>query len=249
LTESGLKVYGERTLKENEPKKLLFSSRDTPARLRERLSMVEEQIVQRGVKDVRVLDALRTVPRHLFVPEAERDFAYDDRPLPLGYGQTISQPYIVAVMTEALQLSGNEKVLEVGTGSGYQAAILALLASEVCSVERIPELASAAAGRLFRLGVHNVTVLCRDGSLGLSEEAPFDAIIVTAAAPQPPRALVDQLADGGRIVVPSGDRDDQKLLKITRHGDSVTQEDLGLCVFVPLIGEGGWKAGSESNAD
>jgi len=236
-------------LKENEPKKLVFSGWDPPAMLRERLCMVDEQIVQRGVTDLRVLDAFRTVPRHLFVPESERDLAYDDRPLPLGFGQTISQPYIVAVMTGALQLSGNEKVLEVGTGSGYQAAILALLAREVYSVERIPELASSAANRLSRMGVHNVTVLCRDGSMGLPEEAPFDAIIVTAAAPRPPQALVDQLADGGRMVVPSGDRDDQNLLKITRHWDSVTQENLGLCVFVPLIGQGGWQAGSESNAD
>jgi protein-L-isoaspartate(D-aspartate) O-methyltransferase len=211
--------------------------------------MVDEQIVQRGVTDPRVLDAFRTVPRHLFVPEGERDLAYDDRPLPVGFGQTISQPYIVALMTEALQLSGHEKVLEVGTGSGYQAAILALLAREVYSVERIPELASAAAVRLSDLNVHNVTVLCRDGSMGLVEEAPFDAIIVTAAAPHPPQALVDQLAGGGRIVVPCGDRDDQNLLRITRHWDSVTQEDLGLCVFVPLIGRGGWRAASDSNAD
>lgn len=217
-----------------------FARWDTAEMRRLRLSMVEEQIFERGVRDSRVLDAFRSVPRHVFVPEGEREYAYEDHPLAIGFGQTISQPYIVALMTEVLQLRGNERLLEIGTGSGYQAAILALLSRWVYSIERIPELASEAAKRLDGLGLTNVTVLCQDGSMGLPEEAPFDAIIVTAAAPQPPQALMDQLADRGRLVVPSGERADQTLFKVTRLGDEFEQEDLGMCAFVPLIGRGGW---------
>ena len=229
-------------------KKLLLDRWDTADTRRLRFSMVEEQIVQRGVKDPRVLDAFRTIPRHVFVPEEERHLAYEDHPLPIGFGQTISQPYIVALMTEALQLRGDEMVLEVGTGSGYQAAILALLTGHVHSIERIPELAAEAATRLSRLGIDNVAVVCRDGSVGLSEKAPFDAIIVTAAAPTAPRALIDQLAEGGRLIVPTGDREDQTLTKVTRREDTITQENLGMCAFVPLIGREGWRAASDPNA-
>jgi protein-L-isoaspartate(D-aspartate) O-methyltransferase len=229
-------------------KKLQLERWDTADTRRLRLSMVEEQIVQRGVKDPRVLDAFRIIPRHLFVPEDERYLAYEDHPLPIGFGQTISQPYIVALMTEALQLRGDELVLEVGTGSGYQAAILALLTGHVHSIERISALAADAAARLSRLGIDNVTVVCQDGSVGLSERAPFDAIIVTAAAPQAPRALIDQLADGGRLIVPTGDREDQTLIKVTRRKDAITQENLGMCAFVPLIGREGWRAAPDPNA-
>lgn len=221
-----------------------FARWDTAEMRRLRLSMVEEQIFERGVRDSRVLEAFRSVPRHMFVPEGEREYAYEDHPLPIGFGQTISQPYIVALMSEVLQLCGNEKVLEIGTGSGYQAAILALLSRRVYSIERIPELASEAARDLAELGLTNVTVLCRDGSMGLPEQAPFDAIIVTAAAPRPPQVLMDQLAERGRLVVPSGDRADQTLLKVTRSGSGFEQEDLGMCAFVPLIGQGGWPDGS-----
>lgn len=229
-------------------KKLHLERWDAADTRRLRLSMVEEQIVRRGVEDPRVLDAFRVIPRHMFVPEDERHLAYEDHPLPIGFGQTISQPYIVALMTEALQLSGDEIILEVGTGSGYQAAILALVTGHVHSIERIPELAADAAARLSRLGIDNVTVVCQDGSVGLPEKAPFDAIIVTAAAPKPPRALIDQLADGGRLVVPTGDREDQTLIKVTRRRDAIEQENLGMCAFVPLIGQEGWRAASDPNA-
>jgi protein-L-isoaspartate(D-aspartate) O-methyltransferase len=228
-------------------KKLQLEPWDTADTRRLRSCMVEQQIVQRGIKDPRVLDAFRIIPRHQFVPEDERHLAYEDYPLPIGFGQTISQPYIVALMTEALQLRGNEAILEVGTGSAYQAAILALLAGHVHSIERIPELAADAAARLSSLGIDNVTVICQDGSVGLSEKAPFDAIIVTAAAPKPPRALIDQLAEGGRLIVPTGDREDQTLIKVTRHNDTIAQENLGMCAFVPLIGQEGWRAISNRN--
>jgi protein-L-isoaspartate(D-aspartate) O-methyltransferase len=203
--------------------------------------MVESQLVPRGIRDKRVLEAMRRVPRHLFVgPSAER-MAYDDSALPIGEGQTISQPYMVAVMTELLELKGSEKVLEIGTGSGYQAAILAELALEVYTVERIAALAEAARERLRGLFYRNVHVRLADGSLGLPEEAPFDRIIVTAAAPNIPDPLMRQLSENGAIVAPVGSRFSQQLLKIRKTSTGVLEEYHTPCVFVPLIGEHGWK--------
>ena len=208
------------------------------AALRER--MVREQIEPRGVTDPRVLDAMRRVPRHLCVPPDYRDLAYSDGPLPIGHGQTISQPYIVAYMTALLRLKGDEKVLEIGTGSGYQAAVLAHLAREVHTVERIPALAEQAAERLRQLGYTNVTVHLGDGTLGLPQFAPYDAILVTAAAPQVPQSLLEQLADGGRLVIPVGSRGVQYLERWLRFGDEFHRQVLDPVAFVPLIGEEGW---------
>lgn len=208
------------------------------ATLRER--MVREQIEARGVTDRRVLEAMRRVPRHLFVPPEYRDAAYSDGPLPIGHGQTISQPYIVAYMTALLHLKGDEKVLEIGTGSGYQAAVLAHLAREVHTVERIPALAERAAALLRRLGLTNVTVHQGDGSLGLPAFAPYDAILVTAAAPRVPPSLLDQLADGGRLVIPVGSHGLQHLERWRRVGDALRRQILDPVAFVPLIGEEGW---------
>lgn len=212
-----------------------------------RRRMVQEQLIPRGITDRRVLEALAKVPRHLFVPEALWHQAYSDRPLPIGYGQTISQPYIVALMTEALELRGDERVLEVGTGSGYQAAILAELAKQVYSVERMPELAKRARRILDRLGYGNVLIRVGDGSKGWPERAPFDAIIVTAGAPKVPKALLQQLKIGGRMVIPVGDEQSQELLKIVRLKDGFQQEELGGCRFVKLIGEEGWRAEVSGN--
>lgn len=205
--------------------------------------MVESQIRRRGVTDPRVLRAMRTVPRHLFMPRHQWDQAYNDYPLPIGEDQTISQPYIVAMMTEALELVGTEKVLEIGAGSGYQAAILAELAKEVYTVERIPSLAHNAEHILKNLGYKNVHVIVADGTLGWPPESPYDAIIVTAGAPQVPQPLVEQLSLGGRLVIPVGDRFSQNLTRIRRtpEGDLRT-EYLGGCRFVKLIGAYGWKA-------
>ncbi len=214
---------------------------DTDETIRARWRMVEEQIIQRGIRDPRVLKAVREVPRHVFVPDKDPQWAYIDAPIPVGWGQTISQPYIVALMSETLGLRGEERVLEIGTGSGYQAAILSHLARHVCSIERIEGLARRAKATLEELGITNVRVVHGNGSIGLPEEAPFDAIIVTAAAPDVPKPLIDQLADGGRLVLPVGDRDMQSLTKITRTGHTTRREDLGLCVFVPLIGSAGWE--------
>ncbi len=207
---------------------------------RMRAAMVEAQIRRRGIRDPRVLDALARVPRHEFVPANLRAMAYDDTPLPIGGGQTISQPYMVALMTEALGLRGGEKVLEVGTGSGYQAAVLAELGCRVISVERDPELAEQAARRLDRLG-YDVQVVVGDGTLGVPEEAPFQAILVTAGAPRVPPSLEAQLdPQGGVLVIPVGDRGVQELLRLTRRGNRVLREDLGGCRFVPLVGKEGW---------
>ena len=192
------------------------------------------------VRDRRVLDALRAVPRHEFVPSAMRRYAYDDSALPIGHGQTISQPLIVGMMTEAAALSGpdgGERVLEVGAGSGYQAAILAHLAAEVVAVERIEELRLAAERRLAHLGLRNVRCLAAGERLGAPAEAPFDAILVTAAAPSVPPGLVAQLAEGGRLVIPVGDREGQELLIVSKRGGRVRQRSLGGCRFVPLIGD------------
>jgi protein-L-isoaspartate(D-aspartate) O-methyltransferase len=206
-----------------------------------RIQMVDSQIHARGVEDRLVLDAMRKVPRHVFVPDECADSAYADRPLPIGEGQTISQPYMVAVMTEALRLCGHEKVLEVGTGSGYQAAILAEIADHVVTLERREELAREAEERLRQLGYVNVEVIVGDGTLGYPSRAPYDGIIVTAGAPRIPAVLVDQLADGGRLVIPVGNSFHQTLTRVTKKGDSHDSEKLEGCVFVPLIGEHGWK--------
>ncbi|MBI5094445.1 MAG: protein-L-isoaspartate(D-aspartate) O-methyltransferase [Candidatus Hydrogenedentes bacterium] len=207
---------------------------------RDRADMVARQIEGRGVRDPRVLDAMRRIPRHEFVPEIERAHAYEDRPLPIGYGQTISQPYMVGVMTEALKLTPGDRVLEVGTGSGYQAAILSLLVAKVISIERISELAAGADAKLRSLEINNVTVLNGDGTLGCPEKAPFDAIIVTAGGPEAPEALRRQLCIGGRLLCPVGPRDGQRLSLITRTPEGYAEEPGVGCVFVPLIGSEGW---------
>lgn len=208
-----------------------------------RQKMVKEQIESRGIKNERVLDAFRAVPRHEFVPRELRVEAYQDHPLPIGNGQTISQPYIVALMTEGLNLDGSEKVLEIGTGSGYQAAILSILAREVHSVERVPELAEAARAKLHRLGYRNVTVHEGDGTLGWPTEAPYDGILITAAAPMMPPGLVGQLAQGGRLVAPIGSRWRQTLEVWVKREGQVTRQEILPVVFVPLIGEEGWQEG------
>ncbi len=198
--------------------------------------MMEGQIVARGIKDTRVLAALRDTPRHEFVPEALRDQAYQDRPLPIGFGQTISQPYIVALMSEVLELSGDEIVLEIGTGSGYQAAVLGRLAKEVYTIEIVPELGERAERDLARLGFLNVHVRVGDGYQGWPEHAPFDAIIVTAAPQQVPQPLVDQLAVGGRMVLPVG-RWNQELVLLRRTSKGIEREKLIDVRFVPMVGE------------
>jgi protein-L-isoaspartate(D-aspartate) O-methyltransferase len=202
-----------------------------------REKMVENQIRARGVKDPRVLSALAKVERHRFVPEKYLDSAYSDQPLPIGEGQTISQPYIVALMTELLELRGNERVLEIGTGSGYQAAILAELAKEVYTIEIIEPLASTARERLSELGYQNVQVRAGDGYLGWSEAAPFDAIIVTAAPDHIPKPLIDQLKEGGRMVLPVGTFT-QELKKIVKRSGKMETIDVIPVLFVPMTGEG-----------
>lgn len=207
-----------------------------------RQKMVETQLKRRGITDPRVLAAMGKVPRHRFVPVHLREQAYGDYPLPIGEDQTISQPYIVALMTEALELRGGEKVLELGAGSGYQAAILAELAAQVFTIERIPSLAQAAEQALTSLGYTNVQVRVADGTLGWAEEAPFDAILVTAGSPQIPPPLLEQLALGGRLVIPVGDRYAQTLTRVRRTPEGLKHEYLGGCRFVKLIGKHGWEA-------
>jgi len=205
--------------------------------------MVRTQIAARGVRDPRVLEAMRRVPRDRFVPASHRADAWADRPVPIGHGQTISQPYMVALMSEALGLRGSERVLEVGTGSGYQAAVLGELAAEVFSVERIAELGERAARTLAELGCVNVIVLIGDGCAGLPAHAPFDAILVAAAAPDVPAALRDQLADGGILVVPVGESAAvQVLTTVRRTGSRFALEEGTGCRFVPLIGKGAFEA-------
>ena len=203
--------------------------------------MVESQIANRGIHDARVIEAMRKVPRHLFVDEALQEQAYSDHPLPIGDKQTISQPFIVALMTESLELKGHEKVLEIGTGSGYQAAVLAELADRVFSVERYPNLAHKANQVLQKLGYKNVIIRVADGTVGWIEESPFDGIVVTAGAPQVPQPLVDQLVDGGRLVVPVGDRIAQDLILVERVGERVNKSNLGGVRFVDLVGKWGWE--------
>jgi protein-L-isoaspartate(D-aspartate) O-methyltransferase len=197
--------------------------------------------ISSGIKDKRTLLAMSRVPRERFVPIELQSSAYDDRPLGIGYGQTISQPYMVALMTEALELTGKEKVLEIGTGSGYQAAVLAELARFVYSVERIPELADAAGKLLSELGYKNVQVEFAGDQLGCEKYAPYEAILVAAAAPTVHQTLIDQLAEGGRLVIPVGSRMEQELLRVTRGKTGNRTEKLGGCRFVPLIGADAWQ--------
>ncbi len=206
----------------------------------ERQRMVDEQLLERDITDVRVLEAMRSVPRHAFVPAEVQHLAYADAPLPIGYRQTISQPYIVALMTQLCELSPSASVLEIGTGSGYQAAILAQLAQRVYTIERLPELARGARAALRALGIENVTVVEGDGSLGLAEHAPFDAVLVAAAAPRLPAALKAQLTDGGLLVLPIGGRDGQILERWRRCGDDFRRERVTAVAFVPLVGVQGW---------
>jgi protein-L-isoaspartate(D-aspartate) O-methyltransferase len=207
---------------------------------KDRLSMVEGQLRRRGISGPRVLQAMAGVPRHVFVSPEEQNRAYEDRPLPIGEGQTISQPYMVAVMSQSLSLRGHETVLEIGTGSGYQTAVLAELAQKVYTIERIPALAFMAQKTLHELGYRNIQYREGDGTRGWPEEGPFDGIIVTAGAPVVPETLKSQLADGGRLSIPVGPRSSQTLLRLTRQKDRFTEEEMMGCVFVPLVGDFGW---------
>lgn len=216
-----------------------FNTKDEYAIQRER--MVRTQLIPRGIKDRGVLEVMGKIPRHLFVEKDLRDEAYNDHPLPIGHNQTISQPYMVALMTQELELTGKEKTLEIGTGSGYQTAILAELSKEVFTIERIVPLLEKAKSLLNSLGYKNVYFKAFDGTLGWEEHAPFDAIMVTAGAPKIPQPLMDQLAEGGRMVIPVGDRLSQELIKITRKGEDFHKKNLGGCRFVDLIGVHGWK--------
>jgi protein-L-isoaspartate(D-aspartate) O-methyltransferase len=209
----------------------------------ERERMVREQLESRDIYDERVLEAMRFVPRHRFVPAQHRHLAYADGPLPIGSGQTISQPYIVALMTQLLELQGDEVVLEIGTGSGYQTAVLARLAAEVHTVEIHESLAQKAQAMLEELGLTNVHVHVGDGSKGWPEAAPYAGIIVTAGAPRVPKPLLDQLAEGGRLVVPVGSRGGQFLERWTRHDSDYRREQIAPVAFVPLFGEFGWEGG------
>ncbi len=208
---------------------------------REREAMVEHQIRDRGIRDERVLAAMREIPRHLFVPKGYERAAYEDRPLPIGEGQTISQPYIVAVMTEQLELAPQDRVLEIGSGSGYQAALLAGLAGTVISIERLEGVAEQARENLARAGVTGVRIVVGDGTEGYPPEAPYDAIIVTAASPGVPEPLIEQLAEGGRLIAPIGPRDCQDLVKLVKREGKVETIPLGGVCFVPLIGQFGWR--------
>ena len=207
----------------------------------QRAEMVDKQLRRRGIKDGAVLSVMLAVPRHEFVPLELRARAYEDAPLPIGSGQTISQPYIVAAMTVALHLQPHHRVVEIGTGCGYQAAVLSRLGKEVFTIERQPELASAASEKLSRLGYSNVHVHCGDGTFGLPEFAPFDAILVAAAAPTAPKPLLAQLSDGGRMIIPVGDAENQELQLIEKRAESFPTRMLEGCRFVPLVGFHGWQ--------
>jgi protein-L-isoaspartate(D-aspartate) O-methyltransferase len=216
---------------------------DEPAEMRRaRAQMVDHQLRGRDITDRRVLEVMGRVPRHLFLPPEAAPAAYSDMPLPIGQRQTISQPYIVALMSQALDLKGDERVLEVGTGSGYQAAVLAGLAGQVYSLERLPALAERARATLDELGVKNVEILVADGSGGWPEHAPYQGIVVTAAAPKPPQPLLDQLAEAGRLVVPVGGMEGQMLERWTRRQGEFECERVAPVAFVPLVGEFGWRA-------
>lgn len=216
------------------------NGQDGQAQAALRRSMVDEQIRKRGIRSPHLLDALTLVPRHFFVPEDLLAHAYEDRALSIGEAQTISQPYMVAAMTEYLDLQGSERVLEVGTGSGYQAAVLAELAREVITVEKNEVLARAARERIASLGYHNIEVKLGDGTLGWPEAAPFDAALVAAAAPSVPPPLLEQLAEGARLVIPVGDTEKQMLMRIRKSAGQILQEKLFACQFVPLRGRYGW---------
>lgn len=203
--------------------------------------MVDTQLVSRGIKDERVLAAMRKVPRHLFIDETLIDRAYEDHALPIGEEQTISQPYMVAIMTELLELRGNERVLEIGTGSGYQCAILAELASKVYSIERVNALAIKSKRLLDSLGYKNIEIRVANGTYGWKEESPFDGIIVTAGAPEIPETLIEQLVVGGKLVIPVGDRWSQILIKVTKTPEGAITQSITGCIFVPLLGGLGWK--------
>jgi protein-L-isoaspartate(D-aspartate) O-methyltransferase len=203
--------------------------------------MIEEQLVRRGITDERVIGAMRRIPRHLFVEEALRDRAYGDHPLPIGEGQTISQPYIVAQMTSLLALVGTEKILEVGTGSGYQTAVLAALARRVCSIERLPNLAVRARALVEGLGITNVWIRVGNGTLGWPDEAPFDRILIAAGAPAVPPPLVQQLAEGGRMVLPVGSLTDQTLTMVEHGAGTMQTTTWGGCTFVKLVGKYAWE--------
>ena len=202
--------------------------------------MVEEQLGDRGIKDLRVLEVMSRVPRHLFTLDSLQHRAYGDTPLPIGENQTISQPYIVAAMTEALKLKGHERVLEIGTGSGYQTAVVAELAAQVFTIERINALSRKAQQILEGLGYANIVFKMFDGTYGWPDQAPFDAIMVTAAAKEIPEVLIKQLGDGGTLVAPAGGADKQKLIVLTKKGDRVSKREIGDCKFVPLVGKYGW---------
>jgi protein-L-isoaspartate(D-aspartate) O-methyltransferase len=203
--------------------------------------MVKTQLVPRGIKDPRILKAMGKIPRNRFIEEALSGEAYNDHPLPIGHKQTISQPYIVALMTEALELIGEERVLEIGTGSGYQTAILADLSRKIFTVERIRDLMVKARNTLADLGYNNIMFKAFDGTLGWKEYEPYDAIMVTAGAPKIPEPLLDQLAEGGRLIIPVGNRFSQELIKVTRKKGNIIQENFGGCRFVDLVGVHGWK--------
>lgn len=210
-----------------------------PRRLR--IKMVREQVISRGITDPEIVQAMSTVPRHLFVPEAFQSHAYDDTPLPIGYGQTISQPYTVALMTQKLALQPGMRVLEIGAGSGYQAAILAAMGSIVHAVERIRELYSATHARLRRLGLRAIHLHVGDGTVGLPQFGPFERILVSAGGPAIPPPLFDQLSDGGILLIPVGPKPrHQRLLRIYKKGSQFSQEDLGRAEFVDLVGDHGW---------
>ena len=215
--------------------------RDDARYARERERMVDEQLVARGVTDPRVLAAMRRVPRHHFVQEALRARAYGDHPLPIGEDQTISQPFIVGLMTSLLELTGREKVLEIGTGSGYQTAVLATVARRVCSIERLPRLAERARALLETLGHDNVWIRVGNGALGWPDQAPFDRIIVTAGGPAIPPPLVQQLAEGGRMVLPVGTPENQTLTVVDNVGGEIRQRTHGECKFVKLVGKYAWE--------
>ena len=206
-----------------------------------RESMVETQLIPRGIRDSRVLNAMRTIPRHIFIDESQWDNSYADTALPIGEGQTISQPYMVAIMTELLSLSGGEKVLEIGTGSGYQTALLAQLSGIVYTIERIRLLAERAQEKFLSLGYKNICVKVADGTIGWPDVSPFDRILVTAGAPELPEPLSEQLAEGGILLAPVGDRFSQRLVRAMKKGGQLSKEYHIPCVFVPLVGECGWK--------
>ncbi len=212
---------------------------DVLSRLRSH--MVESQIMKRGIRDTRLLEAMRTIPRHLFIPLHQRNRAYDDCPLPIGFNQTISQPYIGALMTQHIELTGSEKVLELGTGSGYQAAILCELAERVITIERIPKLAERAEAALSDLGYRNVQIIVGDGTVGYPDEAPYDRVLITAATPNIPQPVVEQLSEGGIVIAPVGKQFEQELLKGVKRAGGLDKSFLGGCRFVKLVGKYGFR--------